>query len=81
VTVTDANNAAASTLQALAEAGRRAETALAEFAAVIGLAATTLRWSLLIGWESKRRKRRARGRRIEAKRLTLCQPWEASDDA
>ncbi len=80
VTVTDANNAAASTLQALAEAGKRAEAALAEFAAVIGLATTTLRWSLLIGWEGKRRKRRARGRQIEARRLTLGQPWEVSDD-
>jgi hypothetical protein len=26
------------------------------------------------------RQRRARGRQIEAKRLTLGQPWEASDD-
>jgi hypothetical protein len=91
VTVADANSAAVDTLQTLAEAGRRATSALASFAAVIGLAATSLRWTLPIRWESKRRKRRARGRRIEARReeeslwrsLTnpsLGQPWEASDD-
>lgn len=59
--VADANSAAVDTLQTLAEAGRRATSALAEFAAVIGLVTTTLRWSLPIGRESKRRKRRARG--------------------
>ncbi len=91
VTVADANGAAVDTLQTLAEAGRRATSALASFAAVIGLAATALRWTLPIRWESKRRKRRARGRWIEAKRKearlwrsltdpSLGQPWEASDD-
>ena len=61
VLVTDANGAAGDTLQTLAEAGRRAASALASFAAVIGLAATALRWTPSIGRESKRRKRRARG--------------------
>ena len=61
VLVTDANSAAGDTLQTLAEAGKRATSALASFAAVIGLTATALRWMLPIGRESKRRKRRARG--------------------
>jgi hypothetical protein len=61
VLATDANSAAGDTLQTLAEAGRRAASALASFAAVIGLAATALRWTPSIGRESKRRKRRARG--------------------
>jgi hypothetical protein len=77
---TDANGAAGDTLQALAGAERRAETALAGFAAAIGLAATALRWTLPIRWEGKRRRRRARGRQIEARRMALGQPWEASDD-
>jgi hypothetical protein len=61
VLVTDAKSAAGDTLQTLAEAGRRATSTLAGFAAVIGLTATAMRWTLPIGWESKRRKRRARG--------------------
>lgn len=58
VLVADANGAAGDALQALAEAGRMTEAALASFAAVIGLAATALRWTLPIPWESKRRARR-----------------------
>ena len=73
VLVADANGAAVDTLQTLAEAGRRTTSALASFAAVIGLAATALRWTLPIRWESKRRKRRARGRQREAKRMAQGQ--------
>jgi len=57
VLVTDANGAAASELQTLAEAWRRADIALAGFAAAIGLAATAMRWTFPIGWEGKRRQR------------------------
>lgn len=81
VLVADANGAAGDALQALAEAGRMTEAALASLAAVIGLAATALRWTLPIRWEGKRRRRRARGRQIEARRMALGQPQEASDDA
>lgn len=41
---------------------------------------TAPRWTLPIGWEGKRRKRRARGRQIEARRMVLGQLSEASDD-
>jgi hypothetical protein len=80
VLATDANGGAGDALQKLAEAGKMAETALASFAAVIGLATTAMRWTLPIRWESKRRRRRARGRQIEARRMALGQPQEASDD-
>ena len=55
-------------LERMAQIEQEAAATFADFLAAIGLAATALRWTLPIRWESKRRKRRARGRQREAKR-------------
>jgi hypothetical protein len=80
VLVTDANGAASDVLQKLAEAAAVAFRVPANLMVAAGFVTTATHWMLPTPWESKRRKRRARGRQIEAKRLTLGQPWEASDD-
>lgn len=66
--VADANGAAGDALQALAEAGMRAETALAGLAAAASFVATALHWALPIQW----------GRRV--KQVAQDQPQEGRSD-
>lgn len=54
-------------LERMAQIEQEAAATFADFLAAIGLATTAMRWTIPTPWESKRRKRRARGRQIEAR--------------